>query len=422
MTKRMAGKLQSNRATHRTLHVAVTSLLLLLTSLLATAQTETVLYSFSGGKDGGAPSGGLLRDGKGNLYGTTAEGGNTSLCGEGCGVVFELLATGNLKVLYTFLGEPDGRSPRDRLVMDNEGNLYGTTVAGGSPAPGCDYGSGCGAIFKLNSSGTEKILYRFKGESDGGSPLAGVIRDAAGNLYGTTTCGGSRLCAGGGYGTVFELKAGGAYTVLHTFTGGADGAIPNTLVEDGSGNLYGTTIEGGISNSNGGSGVVFEISAAGEFKVLYSFTGTTDGGSPRSGLTLDAQGNIYGATFAGGSSGGSGFGVVFELTQTGQETVLHRFNEGEGNPEGKLIMDAKGNLYGTTLFGGYGGGNCVGFTFGCGTVFELTPAGVEKILYDFTGGADGGFPDSGVIGDGAGNFYGTTPVGGTDGVVFKVRP
>jgi uncharacterized repeat protein (TIGR03803 family) len=335
---------------------------------LSPSGTETVLHTFTGEEDGGIPRAGLIRDSTGNLYGTTQWGGSGHPCaGEGntCGVVFQLNPNGTETVLYSFSGA-DGGQPYAGLIQDAEGNLYGTTQGGGA--------SNAGVVFKLSPSGTETVLYSFTGGADGALPEAGLVRDAAGNLYGTTPSGGEHVdgCPGRGCGVVFKVSSGGTETVLHSFTGGADGVLPEAgLVRDGEGNLYGTTYGGGAFSR----GVVFELircdtAASGyEFKVLYSFTGGIDGAYPAAGLLRDAAGNLYGTT-SGGASGGRG--VVFKLGPTGAEMVLHSFTGGPGgaNPVAGLIQDPAGNLYGTTSSGGIKSDACNGF---CGVVFRLTP-------------------------------------------------
>jgi len=240
----------------------------------------------------------------------------------------------------------------------------------------------------------------------GADPLAGLVRDAAGNLYGTTASGGAS-----GLGTVFKVSAGGAETVLHSFTGGSDGEYPYaSVIRDAAGNLYGTTYAGGAS----GLGTVFKIDTQAHETVLYSFRGGADGEYPSAGLVRDAAGNLYGTTNSGGSSGG---GIVFKISSAGKETVLHSFKGGKDGeyPYASVIRDAAGNLYGTT----YGGG-----ASGWGTVFEIDPTGKETVLYTFTGAADGASPEGGLVQDTAGHLYGTTKYGGAfgAGTVFELSP
>jgi uncharacterized repeat protein (TIGR03803 family) len=290
-------------------------------------------------------------DAAGNLYGTTVLGGTS-----GYGTVFKLSKTGKEKVLYTFTGL-NGQNPYDGLVRDAVGNLYGTTSNGGT--------SGYGIVFKLSKTGRETVLHNFTGyPKDGEYSYAGLVRDAAGNLYGTTYRGGAS-----DYGTVYKLSKTGKEKVLYSFTG-ADGALPYAgLLMDAAGNLYGTTSGGGTS----GYGTVFKLSKTGKEKVLYSFCPggypcTDDGASPYAGLVMNPKGNFYGTT---GSGGTSNYGTVFKLSKTGKERVLYSFcpggypcTDGDSPYLGSLLMDAKGNLYGTTS---YGGG------YGYGTVFKLTP-------------------------------------------------
>jgi len=318
-------------------------------------------------------------------------------------------------VLYAFKGSPDGSFPSSNLVRDSAGNLYGTTSLGGT-GTAC-YSNGCGTVFKIDSSGNETILHNFDGP-DGEYPLAGLIRDGSGNFYGTTTQGGSY-----DGGVVFKMDPTGAETVLYNFTGGNDGGGPNAgLVRDGVGNLYGTTLQGGSTTcAVGGCGVVFKLDPTGTETVLHAFNGP-DGEAPYAGVILGPGGNLYGTTFAGGSStcGHGGCGVVFKLAPSGEETVLHNFAYGtEGaNPYASLLMDKAGNLYGTAS--DRGTKTCLS---GCGTVFKLDPVGNETVLLRFSGyPTDGEYPQAGVVMDAAGNLYGTTLDGGANitGTVFKL--
>jgi uncharacterized repeat protein (TIGR03803 family) len=254
--------------------------------------TFTVLYSFNGGTDGAQPHAGLVRDAAGNLYGTTIRGGG----GSNLGTVFKLDTTGAETVLYSFTGFPDGAKPRAGLVLDAAGNLYGTTYHGGA--------SDLGTVFRLDTTGAETVLHSFSGR-DGQNPYAGLVRDAAGNFYGTTQNGGGDFAAG----TVFKLDTTGKETVLHSFTGGSDGANPYAgLIRDAAGNFYATTFTGGAY----GFGTVFKLDATGNETVLYSFTGGADGGHSRAGLIRDAAGNLYGTTGLGGAFS---LGTVFKLSR-----------------------------------------------------------------------------------------------------------
>lgn len=298
--------------------------------------TESVLYSFTGGSDGGTPVGGLLKDSAGNLYSTTYFGG-----AGGAGTVFKLAPGGAETVLYSFTGGNDGGYPPAGLIKDKAGDFYGTTQGGGTGS--------AGTVFELAPNGTETVLYSFTGGSDGNAPFAGVIRDRAGNLYGTTYGGGST-----GNGTVFKLAPDGTETVLYSFTGGSDGGTPVAgLIMDRAGNLYGTTYVGGA----GAEGTVFKLAPDGSETVLYSFTGGIDGGQPVAGLDQRA-GHLYGTASAGGADGS---GVAFRITPFGTETVLHSFAGGSdgATPYAGLIVDGAGNLYGTTIQGGSGANGIV---------------------------------------------------------------
>jgi uncharacterized repeat protein (TIGR03803 family) len=364
-------------------------------------QTFKTLYEFTGA-DGAYPAADLLLDKAGNLYGTTVIGGTS-----GSGTVFKLDSNGNETVLYNFTFVPDGALPTAGLMRDDAGNFYGTTSQGGSS---CCWG----IVFKLDVAGKETVLYRFTGGADGWYPNARLIRDDAGNLYGTTTYGGygSNLAS---YGTVFKLDSNGNYTVLYTFTGGADGANPSAgLVQDDAGNFYGTTTYGGAS----GWGTVFKLDSNGNYTVLHSFSGGADGCWPTAGLIRDKAGSLYGTTSWCGTSRG---GTVFKVDSTGNETVLYSFIDDLGyqaNPFADLVQDNAGNLYGTTVWGG---------AYHRGTVFRVDRNGNMKVLHEFTGGADGGNPYAGLAQDKAGNLYGTTTSGGSSsggywggGTVFKL--
>lgn len=279
------------------------------------AGTGKVLYTFTGGKDGYWPTGNLILDAQGNLYGTTRYGGHE----QRSGTAFKISPTGQKSTLYEFGAyKGDGRGPEAGLIMDTQGNLYGTTGSGGhrgGELKGLTCPGGCGIVFEINAAGVETILYTFMGwkAQDGAVPVAALVMDAEGNLYGTTNYGGVY-----GYGTVFKLVPSGKETVLYSFTGSAGGAFPSgNVVFDAEGNLYGTTFSGGADDF----GTVFELTSSGTEKVLYSFTGGTDGGAPQDGLVYDTHGNLYGVTFTGGNldghcseGGGLGCGVVFKVT------------------------------------------------------------------------------------------------------------
>jgi uncharacterized repeat protein (TIGR03803 family) len=326
------------------------------------------------------------------------------------------------KVLHTFHGK-DGALPDGRLTRDAAGNLYGTTSEGGT---GICSNYGCGTVLKLNKNGKQVWLHSFNGKN-GRQPMAGLLRDAAGNLYGTTVEGGDTTCFSLGCGTVFKMDTTGKETVLHEFSGSPDGEMPEALlVEDGAGNLYGTTFLGGAS---GGYGTVFKVNTKNKETIRHSFAGPPDGGGDGAlsymGVIRDVAGDLYGVTAGGGAYGA---GVVYEVDAVGKETLLYSFTGGSdgGGPDSVLLFDSKGNLYGTT---GNGGNSECGGT-GCGVVFELSPQTdgrwSETVLYTFcslSNCADGEEPDTGPLAlDAAGNLYGTTYFGGTcgAGAIFKL--
>jgi uncharacterized repeat protein (TIGR03803 family) len=389
----------------RAVNAALACMLLLVPAAIAVpaarAQTYSLLYSFQCGTDGSHPYGGLVRDSAGNLYGTTFYGGTL-----GKGTVFELTAAGTEAVLYDFTNGADGGYPNAGLVRDAEGDLYGTTAGGGL--------SSQGVVFRVAPGGAETVLYDFTGGLDGGYPNGGLIRDASGNLYGTTFSSGAN-----GFGTVFKLAPSGLETVLYNFAGGlTDGANPQAgLARDAAGNLYGTTLNGGALSH----GMVFKCTLRGTETVLHSFAGaSTDGSGPAAGLLRDSAGNLYGTTNAGGSGGN---GIVFKLDAAGSETPLYNFEGGADgrDPSAVLDQDSQGNFYGATQFGG--SGPCE-FS-ACGVIFGLSPVGAESVLHSFSGfPTDGAIPYGGLIPDGSGNLYGTTSQGGVSncGTVFELTP
>jgi uncharacterized repeat protein (TIGR03803 family) len=341
----------------------------------------------------GTPLAGLVADKAGNLYGTAYAGGN------GSGSVFKLAPGGTLTTLYSFQNNgTDGTAPIAPVILDKAGNLYGTTFDGGSLA-------NIGTVYKLAPDGTETVLHSFAGGSDGENPLSGLLA-LHGNLYGMTDAGGTY-----GVGVVFKVAADGTETVLHAFQGGPDGATPiyNALIADKNGNLYGTTYAGGTP----GFGTVFKLAGHHE-TVLYAFKGGNDGASPTSGVILDKAGNLYGTTSGGGAGG---FGTVFEVAANGTESVLYSFKGGSdgSDPASRLFADS-GNFYGMTNGGGAGG---------FGTVYKLAPDGTEKVLRTLNGVSDGSAPIGGLVKDGAyqkGALFGTASGGGTDssGTIFSI--
>lgn len=345
-----------------------------------TTGVEKVLYAFqTNGTSGVAPWAGMI-DVNGTLYGTTPVGGRGScitILGDGCGAVFRIdRATGEEKVLYAFKGGKDGALPVAGLI-DVNGILYGTTTTEGAGfCSGSVFGTGCGIIFEVNpTTGTEKLIHTFKGGRDGAVPVGGLI-DVDGTLYGTTSAGGTGTC-GRGCGTVFSMTPNGTEKVLYSFKGGSDGATPQATLIDVGGTLYGTTTAGGTGTCTSdlygaGCGTVFTVNpTTGVAKVIYTFKGGSDGASPEAGL-IDVGIDVYGTTIAGGTGTcsdfdpGPGCGTVFKInTATGVETVLHSFENSSADgaePFGGLI-DVGGTLYGTTSSGG---------AYDDGVVFKIT--------------------------------------------------
>lgn len=427
----------------------------------ASAYTETVLYRFKGGADGAIPMAGLLMDTSGALYGTTSEGGNAStLCipqdAAGCGTVFKLTppAAGGTSwkesILHRFSGT-DGGYPEARLIADSQGNLYGTTSAGGNTGSLCPAigSTGCGVVFRLtppapgSAEWTRTVLHRFSG-TDGSSPVAALAASPGGVLYGTTFYGGAGSChtvTVVGCGTVFSLTPPpgiGAWTetVLYRLSGTAAASPAAGVILDSSGALYGTSAQGGDGYNHG---TVFKLTPPTGGQSLWTKTilhrfDSMNGANPWASLLMDAAGALYGTTQSGGRD--TGTGVVFRLnppvsSQTAwTETVLYSTTRVDYGAEyqGALVADPSGALYGTTVSGG---------SHGAGIAFKLTPPPpgskslwTETLLHTFTGKADGGYPEDGLIEDSNGNFYGTAAVGGPAttecaigcGVVFELTP
>lgn len=388
----------------------------------AEGQAYTVIHNFAG-YDGNQPMVGLTMDRGGSLYGTTFLGGTG--CAYGCGTVFKLVRNGSdwiLKPLYEFAGGTDGANPDSRVIFGPDGNLYGTTTIGGQYGAGTVYKlqPPASACKSTNCLWRETILYSFTGLSDGGTPEGDLIFDSAGNLYGTTFGGAVMGECYSGCGVVYELMPShGSWTctILYTFTGLSDGGSPTSgVILDRSGNLYGTTSAGGSHFL----GTVFELAKTGAGwteNVLHSFQGAGDGENPESGLVFDPAGNLYGLTIAGG---GHNNGTAFELqTSSGSWNYSGLFNFGlqSGQPISTPILDSAGNLYGTAYSGGRDG---------VGAIFKLTPAAGSwnySSLHDFVI-TDGARPQGNVILDAQGNVYGTALGGGAsgDGVVFEITP
>jgi len=361
-------------------------------SLSLHAQTLTVLYNFGGAADGGDPYASLIRDSAGNLYSTGGYGGTFF-----AGVVYKVDPEGKETVLYNFTGGADGAYPESPVVLDQAGNLYGTTTQGGS--------ANAGVVFKLDPGGNETVLHNFTGGADGIIPAGGLTLDSAGNLYGTTGQGGIF-----NDGVVYKIDKAGTETILHTFTGAVDdGKYPTyTTVRIGpDGNLYGVTQEGGSADQ----GILYRLSKSG-LTILHNFMGgTTDGCNVVGVPFLDKNGNFYGVT----SSCGTGqYGTVWKVSKTGVETVLHNFAGGASDgqyPLSGVVLDANGNLYGSTETGGVSD---------LGTAYRLTQQGGFTLLRSFSG-PDGKYVYSSfLLSNGA--LFGTALNGGTlgYGTVWKI--
>jgi uncharacterized repeat protein (TIGR03803 family) len=399
--------------------------MLLVLAVIATpwaqAQTYTVLHNFTGtAPDGANPVAGLSIDAAGNLYGTTEYGG----AGYGTVFELKRTTFGFVyRPLYSFEGGNDGISPLARVVIGPNGSLYGTTSEGGtgcSPYPGCglvfNLQPPATACKTAACPWTETVLHRFENwPFDAATPYSEVTFDRAGNLYGTTFVGGAYAD-----GAVYELvysNGSWANSLAYSFQNHDDGRSPVAgVIFDQAGNLYGTAIYGGHNSD----GTVYQLVPTGlswTEKTLYIFQGKTDGGNPDSGVIFDNSGNLYGSTPTASFTNNPG--TVYQLSPSGGNwiyTLLYGFSSGYEQGAGAvstLTMDNAGNLYGTTSREGLVTPNC---SDGCGTVFKLTPSGggwIYTDLHDFAGGSDGAFPVSNVVFDNQGNLYGTTSAGGT---------
>jgi uncharacterized repeat protein (TIGR03803 family) len=381
---------------------------------IAASASEQVVYGFTGGLDGGDAATDLTPDSSGNVYGTTVIGGYYN-----CGTVFKLVPRKNPpwqeSVLYSFTCYYDGKNPYGGVTFDDNADMFGTTVSGGSG--GTCGSTGCGAAWELHGS-AETVLHSFTGGSDGFGPGGGVVMDRKNNLYGTTPDGGQYYS-----GVIYQLRQrNGSWSerVIHAFNGGSEGGTGSLgrLLIDRHGNLYGVTETGGAHSA----GTAYKLSHAGgkwQLTTLYAFKGTPDCGSPYGGLIADRRGNLYGTTYYGGANG---LGCVFELKNSNgsyEERVVYSFAGGNdgSSPTTTLLLVGKRTLYGTTSAGG---SSC-----DCGTVFKLNAkTGAESVVHAFTGGVDGAYPYYGLLRESNGHLIGTTVAGGTQnqGVVFEITP
>lgn len=393
---------------------AVLIAMVVLTGIAWAAAPGKILYSFAGGGDGEYLDTELVRDSAGNLYGTTVQGGAYA-----SGTVFQVTPAGVHTVLYNFTGGRDGGEPYKGVTLDAQGSLYGTAVTGGGGL--CD--GGCGVVFKLTNSGgvwTQTVIHAFKG-ADGSGPGSPVALDRDGNVYGTTPTGGAY-----GMGTLYVIKPNGGnwkFGVIHTFTGGADGGggSAGKLLIDPTGKIYGACTVGGVN----GLGTIYEVSRVNgriTFTTLYAFQDSPDGGLPYGGLVFDKSGNLYGTTYYAGAND---LGTVYTLIRnngTWTEKVLYSFQGGAdgSSPISTLVADRHGNFYGTTSAdgGSCGCGTIFRMTPSTSGTWTETP------IYRFPGAPGLGNAYNGIITDGAGNFYGTTVHGGTadDGAIYEFTP
>jgi uncharacterized repeat protein (TIGR03803 family) len=393
-----------------------------------------IVYKFQGNiyaqQDGLFPESNLIAV-KDNLYGTTAQGGllnDYSACGDirffsGCGTVFELNASGTESVLYRFAGGSDGFFPTAGL-LNIDGTLYGTTSAGGTPPCTKVNGLLCGTVFSISAAGRERVLHVFASRPDGAEPSANLIAVNS-IIYGVTERGGPfRGCVRQrGCGVVFRVSPSGRERVLYAFKGTKDGAFPAGSLLSLRGTLYGVTSAGGL----GRCGTVFKISASGNESIVHDFDRSGDGCRPTGGLVAIGAA-LYGVTAYGGGAA-CNCGTIFKLQTNGSEKVIYRFRGGaDGRVPAAGLVALKGAFYGTTAEGGNRG---CSLPQGCGTIFKVSPSGAEQILHAFQGGADGVNPEAQLLAF-HGTLYGTTQEGGDNycgysgfyscGTVFSIMP
>ena len=371
--------------------------IVLLLGVSVPAQTFTTLHNFTGGADGTGPDAGVIQDPAGDLYGATDVGGNLNCnASSGCGVVFELNTAGTETVLHTFSGNPDGEYPYMPVARDKAGNIYGTTFSGGSSS--CEQNYGCGTVFKIDTAGNETVLHSFTGGSDSCNPWQGLLVDDAGTLFGTTW---GYFCSST-YGTIFKLDSAGKFTTLHHFTGyPSDGANPRFghLTMDKCGNLYGVTYWGGAYNG----GALYKLSTKGKLILLYSFGSGWDSLNPEGSVVLDEAGNLYGTSSWGGPAQA---GTIWKVNRKGKETILHSFGCGRSDgcyTHAGVTRDSKGNLYGVAYWGGAND---------WGALYKLSACGRLVLLHSFDF-SDGANPIGEVLRTDKGTLFGTTDEGGT---------
>ncbi|MGA8301128.1 MAG: choice-of-anchor tandem repeat GloVer-containing protein [Terriglobales bacterium] len=383
----------------------------------ASGQTFSVLYTFTGGNDGAFPGVTPTLDAAGNLYGGTVENAS-STCKAFCSNIFKLSPAGQETTLFTSKGGVQGFGP-STLIVNKSGTIYGTMQYGGKDI--------AGYVFKLSKKDKITMLHQFPASSGDGQLPAFLILDPAGNMHGLAVQGGGTGCDGLGCGIIFELAKKKFQESIIDFTDGI--WLPDSLLLDAKGNLYGTSYFGGGAGCGGtGCGTVFKIDTTGNITILYRFQGVPDASLPEGQIALDSEGNVYGTTWEGGNGSicqPSGCGTIYKIDPSGKETVLHEFSYNDGAlPEGGVLLDSSGNLYGTA----YAGGN-----HGFGTVFKIDAGGNFTTIYNFTNGADGAEPDTGLVRDADGNLYGGALFGGYSGgnglcfpggcgTIFKITP
>jgi uncharacterized repeat protein (TIGR03803 family) len=364
----------------------------------AEAITYSVVHSFAkDGVDGQQPLAAPVQDKFGNFWGTTSKGGVN-----GKGVIYAIPLAGGYTVYHPFANDGvDGTYPASGLFKGKKDTLWGTAQFGGA--------DNYGVVFQVTPGGNDKVIHTFTdAANDGAQPETGLIGDTQGNLWGNTYVGGASQ-----FGTVFKITSLNVFSVVHSFGGApSDGAYPNSgQLLDAGGNIWGTTFQGGAN----GLGTIFKITPTGSYSVVYSFNGV-GGFSPLAGLTPDGRGHFWGNASAGGQNG---YGTVYYINQHGLYSVAHTFAaDGVDGiyPVGGLVRDKNGNLWGMTADGG---------AYLGGTIFEITAAGVYSVVYSFKkDGADGNFPQAGLLLDKNGNFWGTTQLGGASnaGTVFAFTP